>query len=161
MLCSPIRSRTLLSGLKVLSIHHQCFEGMKSFHTTFLSSLVIVLAEGLEPPCDQLPFLDCIRVRGYASILGVRWDLNPCHKEPQSSALPDWATNTVGITGFEPITSWISVKYSNQLSYIPLCGKDKNRTYIQGFSVLCIDHLCYFPIADRVRLKLTSSSFGD
>lgn len=26
---------------------------------------------------------------------GVRWDLNPCHKEPQSSALPDWATNTV------------------------------------------------------------------
>ena len=26
---------------------------------------------------------------------GVRWDLNPCHKESQSSALPDWATNTV------------------------------------------------------------------
>ena len=26
---------------------------------------------------------------------GVRWDLNPRHKEPQSSALPDWATNTV------------------------------------------------------------------
>lgn len=26
---------------------------------------------------------------------GVRWDLNPCCKEPQSSALPDWATNTV------------------------------------------------------------------
>ena len=33
---------------------------------------------------------------------GVRWDLNPCHKEPQSSALPDWATNTVGIQGIEP-----------------------------------------------------------
>ena len=77
MLCSPIRSRTLLSGLKVLSIHHQCFEGMKSFHTTFLSSLVIVLAEGLEPPCDQLPFLDCIRVRGYASMLGCLMGVEP------------------------------------------------------------------------------------
>ena len=73
-----------------------------------------------------------------------------------------WNTSEyVGITGLEPVTSWISVKYSNQLSYIPLCGKGKNRTYIQGFSVLCIDHLCYFPIADRVRLELTSYSFGD
>ena len=36
---------------------------------------------------------------------GVRWDLNPCHKEPQSSALPDWATNTVLIERLELSTT--------------------------------------------------------
>ena len=30
----------------------------------------IVLAEGIEPTCNLLPFLLCIRQRGYASILG-------------------------------------------------------------------------------------------
>ena len=37
----------------------------------------VVLAEGLEPPCDQLPFLDCIRVRGYASMLGCLMGVEP------------------------------------------------------------------------------------
>lgn len=29
----------------------------------------MVRASGVEPPCDQLPFLDLIRVRGYARIV--------------------------------------------------------------------------------------------
>ena len=146
MLCSPIRNRTLLSGLKVQSIHHQCFGGIfakvevvlpqglepwipclrdrcfnqfsyrsirlegeiwthestdlqsvllnysstpgkSQTYTQILSPVVIfyrtlsilipllfitillVLTEGLEPTCNLLPFLLCIRQRGYASIL--------------------------------------------------------------------------------------------
>ena len=152
MLCSPIRSRALLSGWKVQSIHRQCFGGIfakvevvlpqglepwvpclrdrcfnqfsyrsllrlgggtwthessdlqsvplatlvlqdnrigrSRTYTQILSPVVIfyrtlgipiplifitilfVLAEGIEHTCDLLPFLLCIRQRGYASILG-------------------------------------------------------------------------------------------
>ena len=42
ILSSPIRNRTLLSGLKVLSIHHQCFGGI-------FAKVEVVLPQGLEP----------------------------------------------------------------------------------------------------------------
>ena len=47
--------------------------------------------------------------------------------------------NIVGIQGFEPWTSWVSVKYSNHLSYIPISGDRKNRTFIFWLTVKCID----------------------
>ena len=37
----------------------------------------MVLAEGIEPTCYQLPFLLCIRQRGYTSILGCLMGVEP------------------------------------------------------------------------------------
>lgn len=65
MLCSPIRSRTLLSGLKVQSIHHQCFGGI-------FAKVEVVLPQGLEPwvPClrdrcfNQFSYRSLLRLGG-------------------------------------------------------------------------------------------------
>ena len=38
----------------------------------------------------------------------------------------------VGITGFEPVTSSVSGKYSNQLSYTPICGTEVS--YLTAYS---------------------------
>lgn len=56
---------------------------------------------GFEPTCDQLPFLVCIRHRGYIRML-------------------------VGIVGLEPMVFWISVRCFNQLSYIPIWQRWKD-----------------------------------
>lgn len=47
----------------------------------------VVRMAGVEPTCDQLPFLVCIRHRGYIRIWGARWELNPYPPHSQCGAL--------------------------------------------------------------------------
>ena len=56
---------------------------------------------------------------------GVRWDLNPCHKEPQSSALPDWATNTVLMERLELSTTALWEQPSTIEAHQHIFLKDK------------------------------------
>ena len=64
-----------------------------------------VLVMGLEPICNQLPFLHLIRVRRYTSILFVvRVGNDPTPTDFQSAAMTSSATTPfVGLIGLEPI----------------------------------------------------------
>ena len=91
---------------------------------------------------------------------GVRLDLNLCYKESQSSALPNWATNTVLMSRLELLTTALW----EQLSAIEI---HQNIVGIQGIepwllpyqgSFLTIRR--YANIADTEWLEHSSFRFG-
>ena len=74
---------------------------------------------------------------------GERWDSNPRHEEPQSSALPtELRPPFVAISGLEPLLFWIWIRCFNQLSYIAKSrGEYKIRTCVKAFAELHITTL--------------------
>ena len=124
MLCSPIRSRTLLSGLKVLSIHHQCFGGI-------FAKVEIVLPQGLEPWIHSLRDC-CFNQFSYRSLLrlggGTRThESSNLQSVPLATLVLQGSTGRGGWTHMQPITLSTVYKTEGICQYIGV--SDGTRTH--------------------------------
>lgn len=115
MLCSPIRNRTLLSGLKVQSIHHQCFGGI-------FAKVEVVLPQGLEPWIHSLRDC-CFNQFSYRSLLrlgGGTWthESSDLQSVPLATLVLQDSTGRGDWTHMQPITLSTVYKTEGICQYI-------------------------------------------